>query len=580
LKNYLTENGKRVPMEPAEMKTGRNLIRIWLLMAMLSGLAADAQTFITNTLPTPVAIGVVNSVQITGSGIVTDSYNSQDPTQSTNGYWNGYSGTNGNIASVNGVVNIGNQIINGNLFLGPNASYASSAGQVTGKIFTNANLPFPDVSLPTNDASGNPIIWISAPNTTNGSGKHVTVFHDFTASGYYTITDLLAVIVEPGVTVALDVKTSNWNPVYLNINGGTTNSGNVVLFVESGACTLVGNSVGGPSGNRPANLWCYGLPEITGINLSGNSSFVGVIYAPEATITVNGGGTNFDFIGSVIANSIALNGPYAFHYDESLPLMTNPPVITTQPMSHVVLPGSNVTFGVLFTGIAPLSYYWYFNQTNLLKYGTSYGLANGHNFTWLTLTNVQLTNAGNYSVSVSNTYYGVTSSNATLTVIVPPAITTQPANQVAIAGSNVSFTVLATNSTPATYSWYFNQTNLLASGTNYSSLTLNGVQMTDVGNYQVIVTGAGGSVTSSVATLTVVLPGYNHISGHLLGDGSMQLSFVGIAEENYALDSSVSLSPANWIPQATNQADALGNLIFTNTPNPATNNFWRIRSVP
>jgi len=39
-------------------------------------------------------------------------------------------------------------------------------------------------------------------------------------------------------------------------------------------------------------------------------------------------------------------------------------------------------------------------------------------------------------------------------------------------------------------------------------------------------------------------------------------------------------SPANWLPQATNTADALGNLIFTNAPDPATNDFWRIRSVP
>jgi hypothetical protein len=46
------------------------------------------------------------------------------------------------------------------------------------------------------------------------------------------------------------------------------------------------------------------------------------------------------------------------------------------------------------------------------------------------------------------------------------------------------------------------------------------------------------------------------------------------------LDRSFSLSPANWIPQATNPADANGNLFFTNTPDTTTNNFWRIRSVP
>jgi hypothetical protein len=69
------------------------------------------------------------------------------------------------------------------------------------------------------------------------------------------------------------------------------------------------------------------------------------------------------------------------------------------------------------------------------------------------------------------------------------------------------------------------------------------------------------------------------VAAFCFSDGIMQLSFVGISGRNYALDSSFSLSPANWIPQATNQADAFGNLVFTNAPDPATNNFWRIRSV-
>ena len=49
---------------------------------------------------------------------------------------------------------------------------------------------------------------------------------------------------------------------------------------------------------------------------------------------------------------------------------------------------------------------------------------------------------------------------------------------------------------------------------------------------------------------------------------------------NYELDRSFSLSPANWVPQATNPAGAGGALVFTNTLNPAFNNFWRIHSVP
>jgi len=75
-------------------------------------------------------------------------------------------------------------------------------------------------------------------------------------------------------------------------------------------------------------------------------------------------------------------------------------------------------------------------------------------------------------------------------------------------------------------------------------------------------------------------PGYNQISGRLLETGNMQLSFVGIAEANYALDRSFNLAPPDWVPQLTNTTDAGGVLVFTNAPDPTTNNFWRIRSVP
>jgi alpha-tubulin suppressor-like RCC1 family protein len=75
-------------------------------------------------------------------------------------------------------------------------------------------------------------------------------------------------------------------------------------------------------------------------------------------------------------------------------------------------------------------------------------------------------------------------------------------------------------------------------------------------------------------------PGYNQISIQLLSGGSVRLSFVGIAGANYALDRSFSLMPANWVPQMTNPAGLGGVLGFTNTPDPTTNNFWRIRSVP
>ncbi len=43
---------------------------------------------------------------------------------------------------------------------------------------------------------------------------------------------------------------------------------------------------------------------------------------------------------------------------------------------------------------------------------------------WLTLTNVQPANAGNYSVLITNIAGSIISSNAALTVNVPPGIST------------------------------------------------------------------------------------------------------------------------------------------------------------
>jgi Regulator of chromosome condensation (RCC1) repeat len=75
-------------------------------------------------------------------------------------------------------------------------------------------------------------------------------------------------------------------------------------------------------------------------------------------------------------------------------------------------------------------------------------------------------------------------------------------------------------------------------------------------------------------------PGYNQIAARFLSGGSVGLSYVGMAGTNYELERSFSLSPTLWVPQATNPAGANGVLLFTNIPDAATNNFWRIRSVP
>lgn len=172
------------------------------------------------------------------------------------------------------------------------------------------------------------------------------------------------------------------------------------------------------------------------------------------------------------------------------------PSITNQPTSRSIIAGSNTTFAVSGTGNGPLRYQWRFNDTN--------NLANATNAS-LTLTNAQTTNAGGYSARVTDSLGAVTSAVATLTVLLPPNITTQPTNQLVIAGSNAAFSVVATGSVPLSYQWYFNTNTPQAAATNASLLVTNATTG-NAGFYSVVVTNAAGSTTSSFAALAVNRP--------------------------------------------------------------------------
>jgi hypothetical protein len=260
-----------------------------------------------------VPLGAINNINMNGNGAATDSWNSYDTNLSNNGVYDpSRTSSNGSVASVQGVVNIGNHQILGDLYLGPNASYVSSTGQVSGTIYYDYNVQFPDVVLPN-------YTWWGAP-VTNG-------VHDFTAANtaLYTtfqINDSYPIVVEPGVNVTLKVNVSNFSPSSLTILGGSTNSGTLTIYQVAGSATLSGNGTG--PGFRPENFWFYGLPNVTSITLSGTTTFLGVIYAPEANLYLNGGGSANNLEGSAIVKSVTLNGHYDFHFDEAL--LTNGPV--------------------------------------------------------------------------------------------------------------------------------------------------------------------------------------------------------------------------------------------------------------
>jgi len=171
------------------------------------------------------------------------------------------------------------------------------------------------------------------------------------------------------------------------------------------------------------------------------------------------------------------------------------PAITLHPAVITIVAGSGAQFTVNATGTAPLSFQWSKNGVSIP------GATSGT----LTLTNVQPTDAGNYTAVVGNVAGNTTSNAATLTVNVPAAISAQPISQSLNAGTAATFTVAATGTAPLTYQWRKDGTPIL--GATTASLTLSSAQSSDAAAYAVVVTNVAGSSTSSAAILSVNLPG-------------------------------------------------------------------------
>jgi hypothetical protein len=118
--------------------------------------------------------------------------------------------------------------------------------------------------------------------------------------------------------------------------------------------------------------------------------------------------------------------------------------------------------------------------------------------------NVKTIVAGNLAQTATyqgNASAGVTFSND-FVVIAPPQITIQPTNQAALPGGQKLFTVAASGSGPLYYQWRFNGTNL--AGATAATISLTNIQPWNAGNYQVVVTNAGGAATSVSASLSVL----------------------------------------------------------------------------
>lgn len=167
------------------------------------------------------------------------------------------------------------------------------------------------------------------------------------------------------------------------------------------------------------------------------------------------------------------------------------PTIITEPLPAVISQGAAVDFTVAASSPYSLTYQWFHNG-NILEGKTSGTLS---------LSDVQLAQAGNYKVVVTSNGKSKTSQTVTLTVQIPPTITSDPVGTTIVAGRTLTLTAGASGTPTPAYEWYRN--NSLIDGQSGATLTINNITLAQGGDYQAKAINAAGNATTAIAKITV-----------------------------------------------------------------------------
>jgi hypothetical protein len=270
-----------------------------------------------------------------------------------------------------------------------------------------------------------------------------------------------------------------------------------------------------------------------------------------APVTVNGGGQatySTSALGSGVDSITAAYIPGSSSFlPSSAPAFSQTvngaaaiaPTIVDQPAPESVNVGANAAFWTVAAGTAPLSYQWSFNGTAIPGATSSLHV----------VQNAQASNAGAYSVTISNAAGTVTSNAPALTVNTsssgnPSGFVTQPFSQLLSSGSTVIFkallgklggagstvkderAVMTQAAASVTYQWFLN--GVAISGATDATYILSNATSADDGSYTCVATNSSGAVVSTAATLNVIgstNPGrlINLSSRAQVGTGASQL---------------------------------------------------------
>lgn len=290
------------------------------------------------------------------------------------------------------------------------------------------------------------------------------------------------------------------------------------------------HTVNAPASGTGDGLWHHVVGVLNSQNSSNNAEYLYVDGALVATtqlgtnlLGVQMGGTNLSIGARSSASTTNMNLQFNGSVDEvaiypyalsSAQVLNHyyaagvGPRFTVQPTNTLVPQGSTASFVTTVLGTPAMSLQWY--QTPASN-NVTVALAGQTNAT-LVLSNVVQDSYGpdSFYLMASNQYAAVSSTVVQLTVVGAPEIFQDlPQSLSVLVGSSFSLSAVLGGTQPITYGWQYNSATTVVnggrvSGAQSSVLTITNVQFSDSGTYQLFATNAYGTVSSQIATVTVV----------------------------------------------------------------------------
>lgn len=276
-----------------------------------------------------------DQIRFSGGNVVVDSWNSGSDTATTADdvdYSDAVKRDNGSVGSVSiapSAVDPGNGSIYGyaatggsGITVGPQGRvgpFGTADGDIAdGHTSTDFSASFDTVTAPT---GGTPMGALGNGDlpTSIGTDGATTSFTLPSISSNGNSTKVLTI--RGNVTLVLTAGSA------INMGGQSSiviTPGSSLKIYTAGNVDIGGNGImnGGSTNataNQPINLqiWGTGTAAQT-MAIKGNGVFSGVVYAPNASVSMNGGGSSGSVMGSIVAKDITITGGGNFHYDESL----------------------------------------------------------------------------------------------------------------------------------------------------------------------------------------------------------------------------------------------------------------------